>query len=378
MDQKVYITSLHLKHGGIEMAITLLANALVKRGYDVEILCTYNLGEPAYALDGNVKITYLTDVAPNRKEISDAIKNKNIVQIVKQGLYAIKVLYLKKASMKSKIKSIQQGSIIATRNDHAVILSKYGNDGVNKIAQLHHDHQFEKGILNDFSKNYTNIDVFVLLTKQLKDELQEIMCQNKHTKLTVIPNFLSELACENVVQKEKQVVAVGRMHEVKGFLRMLEIWADTNVDKDIVLKLIGDGEQFQEIKNKVAELNLEDRVVLTGALEHSEVMEEMRKSLVYLMTSFTEAFPFVLIEAMSAGLPIVSYDVRVGPRAMIENGKNGYLIEDGNKESFKEHLERILLDEEKREGMSKCSLDIVQKFSEEVVMKQWIDILKEV
>lgn len=378
MDQKVYITSLHLKHGGIEMAITLLANALVKRGYDVEILCTYNLGEPAYALDGNVKITYLTDVAPNRKEISDAIKNKNIVQIVKQGLYAIKVLYLKKASMKSKIKSIQQGSIIATRNDHAVILSKYGNDGVNKIAQLHHDHQFEKGILNDFSKNYTNIDVFVLLTKQLKDELQEIMCQNKHTKLTVIPNFLSELACENVVQKEKQVVAVGRMHEVKGFLRMLEIWADTNVDKDIVLKLIGDGEQFQEIKNKVAELNLEDRVVLTGALEHSEVMEEMRKSLVYLMTSFTEAFPFVLIEAMSAGLPIVSYDVRVGPRAMIENGKNGYLIEDGNKESFKEHLERILLDEEKREEMSKCSLDIVQKFSEEVVMKQWIDILKEV
>ena len=44
--EKIYITSLHLMHGGVEMAISLLGNALVKRGYDVEILCTYNLGEP--------------------------------------------------------------------------------------------------------------------------------------------------------------------------------------------------------------------------------------------------------------------------------------------------------------------------------------------
>lgn len=73
---KVYITSLHLLHGGVEMAITLLANALVKRGFNVEILCIYNLGDPAYSIDKKVKITYLSDVHPNREEFYKAVKEK--------------------------------------------------------------------------------------------------------------------------------------------------------------------------------------------------------------------------------------------------------------------------------------------------------------
>lgn len=377
MKKKVYITSLHLQHGGIEMAITLLANALEKRGYDVEILCTYDLGEPAYELNENIHVKYLTNVRPNKKEIREAIHNKNIIQLFKQGFYAVKVLYLKKRTMEEEIKSIQDGCIIATRNDHAVILSKYGAPGVKKVAQLHHDHQFKKNLLKDFRDNYMNIDEFVLLTESLKEEVQEIMSKNKHTKFTVIPNFLLDLNSEVVEKKKKQVVAVGRFHSVKGFSRMLEIWAHTNVDSDVVLKIIGDGDEFEQIKNKIKELRLENSVVLTGALEHTKVMEEMRKSLVYLMTSFTEAFPFVLIEAMSAGLPIVAFDVRVGPRAMIEEGKNGYLIEDGNLEQFAKCLEELITNEEKRKEMSANALDIVQRFSEEHVMEKWIRLLEE-
>ena len=57
-------------HGGVEMAITALSNALVRRGYEVEILCTYNLGTPAYPLDSRVQVRYLTQVRPNRKNSS--------------------------------------------------------------------------------------------------------------------------------------------------------------------------------------------------------------------------------------------------------------------------------------------------------------------
>ena len=129
MKEKIYITSLHLKHGGVEMAITMLANALSKRGYEVEILCTYHLGEPAYALDDGVAVTYLTDTAPNREAVKAAVKGRNIIKIVKEGLYAAKVLHLKKSTMKKRIKAVHEGVIIATRNDHAVLLSKYGNKG---------------------------------------------------------------------------------------------------------------------------------------------------------------------------------------------------------------------------------------------------------
>ena len=104
----VYITSLHLQHGGVEMAIASLANALIKRGYSVEILCTYNLGEPAYPIDSRVNITYLTDVHPNRDEFLEALRTHNFVRILSQGIYSLRVLYLKYSTMVKTIKKICQ------------------------------------------------------------------------------------------------------------------------------------------------------------------------------------------------------------------------------------------------------------------------------
>lgn len=375
MSNKIYITSLHMMHGGMEMAITLLANALVKKEYEVEILSTYNLGKPVYELDERVKMTYLTDVRPNKKEIKDAIRSLNPIAMFKEGLYAIKVLYLKKKTMKERLASIAEGTIIATRNDHAVLLSKYGQKNVKKIAQLHHDHEFKKKIVRDFERNYANIDIFVMLNEWLKEEVQEMMKENHHTKLVVIPNFLPLMEEHEEVKRENQVIAVGRMHEVKGFSRMLETWAKTQTSENYVLKIVGDGDEYEHVKKKVAELGLEDRVVLTGAMEHDVVMEEMRKSKAYLMTSYSEVFPFVLIEAMSAGLPIVAYDVRVGPRVMIENNVNGYLIENGAGDDFAEKVSYILNNEQVHQEMSKESLKRAKQYTEEVVIEDWIRIL---
>lgn len=375
MSNKIYITSLHMMHGGMEMAITLLANALVKKEYEVEILSTYNLGKPVYELDERVKMTYLTDVRPNKKEIKNAIRSLNPIAMLKEGLYAIKVLYLKKKTMKDHLSSISEGTIIATRNDHAVLLSKYGQKNVKKIAQLHHDHEFKKKIVRDFERNYANIDVFVMLNEWLKDEVQEMMKENHHTKLVVIPNFLPNIEMHEEGKRENQVIAVGRMHEVKGFPRMLEAWAKTKLKEKYVLKIIGAGDEYEHVSRKVVELGLEDCVVLTGAMDHDRVMEEMRKSKAYLMTSFTEVFPFVLIEAMSAGLPIVAYDVRVGPRVMIQDGVNGYLIENGDSDTFAEKLTYILNEEQVFQNMSKESIKKTKEYTEEVVIEDWIRIL---
>lgn len=375
MKNKVYITSLHMKHGGIEMAITLLANALVNRGYEVEILNTYRIGEPAYELDDRVQVTYLTDVQPNREAFQAAVQCKNPAKMLKEGLYAVKVLYLKKKTMKEKIKEIQSGVILATRNDHAVLLSRYGNSGVHKIAQLHHDHQFEKGILKDFRENYGNIDEFVVLTDQLQQEIKEIMKDNHHTKVLVIPNFLPKVECKASGVRKKQMIAVGRLHEVKGFLRLIDLWNTFSKETDVCLKIIGDGEQHQRLKEKIQTLGLEGKVILTGAMDHSQVMEEMSQSLAYVMTSFTEAFPYVLLEAMSAGLPVIAFDVRVGPRAIITDGKDGFLVEDGNETMFIEKLRILLESDNLREEMSRKAVEKVQRFSEEEVLKLWEPLL---
>lgn len=375
MNKKIYITCLHLLHGGVEMAITLLANALVKRDYDVVILCMYDLGNPVYALDKRVKVTYLTNVKPNREAFRQALKEKNVIRILREGFRACQVLYLKQHEMKAAIRSIRSGTIISTRNEHSVLLSKYGQKGVKKIAQLHHDHEFSKKLLNDFKYHFMNIDIFVLLTEEMKEELAKIMIRNQHTKLLVIPHFLPEMTEYVEKERKNQVIAVGRLHEEKGFLRLLDLWAQIPQKNGWRLKIIGDGEQRKTLEDRMRKLHIEESVVLTGAMEHDKVLAEMKRSKVYAMTSRTEAFGFVLLEAMYAGLPIIAYDVRMGPRAVIKNHENGYLISDGNEKEFTQKLMSLMYDKDMNNKMSEKSKRLSKEFAEEAVIKKWINIL---
>ena len=375
--KRIYITSLHLGHGGVEMAISLMANALVKRGYSVTILCTYNLGEPVYELDPKVKIKYLTKVRPNKEEVKEAFHQKKFITLLKEGLYSVYVLYLKKKTMIQAIKKIKEGCIISTRNEHSVLLSKYGNEKVKKIAQLHHDHRFDPKLIKDFKEHYNNIDYFVLLTDLLCEEVKRMMFQNTHTKCLVIPNFMDLTVCGDKSASKPQVIAVGRLHEVKRFHLLVDMWKDKELQEKAHLMIVGDGDEKENLEKQIKENNLEKCITLAGALEHEEVMKKMQESQIYAMTSETEAFPFVLIEAMANGLPIVSYDVRVGPAAIIENEKTGYLIKENNRQDFVEKLKKLLSEEDTRKQMSEEAVRQCMQYKEDAVMKKWMNIIED-
>lgn len=375
MKKRVYITALHMQHGGIEMAISLLGNALAKRGYVVTILSVYNLGDVAYKLEPNVKVQYLTNVVPNRIEFMHAKSERNVYKLFKEGLYSLKVLYLKNKSMKNAISNIEDGIIISTRNEHSVLLSKYGKKGVCKIAQLHHDHEFKREYVRDFQKSYKNIDSFVLLTQGLKDEVEEMMRgHNTHTKCVVIPNFLEEVVNDvELEQKERTILFVGRLHPVKGLERLLDIWKIISGKyPDWKLKIVGGGELDKVLKTKVEQLNMDKSVDMTGAMQHDKVLNEMEKASIFAMTSYSEAFPFVLIEAMSKGLPVVAFDVRVGPRAIVDHNKDGFLVDDGDLAQFAEYVSMLISNKNQWVKLSTNALDKSKIFTEQNVIKKWI------
>lgn len=375
MKKDIYITALHLAHGGVEMAISLMSNAFVKKGYNVTILSIYNLGEPAYSILPEVKIEYLTDVRPNKEEFSNAVKNKNPFEILRQGLYSLKVLRLKKTAIVKKFKEIGDGIVISTRNEHSVLLSKYGNGNVLKIAQLHHDHCFDKRLLSDIKNRYLNIDYFTLLTDSLNAEIKELIKEkNKHTRCVTMENFLDTTDFNvDFGKKEKIVIAVGRLHKVKGFDRLLKIWSETvKKHPDWKLYIAGDGEEKESLIKAARESGVADSVVFTGALSHEDVLDTMKKASVYAMTSYSEGFPFVLIEAMSCGLPAVAFDVRVGPRAIINDGKNGILVADGNLGAFDGALCRLAENSELRLNYGKNALERAEDFTEEKTVQKWI------
>lgn len=377
MTNKIFFTCLHLKHGGVEMAISLLSNALCKRGFDVEILCTYNFGKPAYHIEPKVQITYLTDILPNREAFLTAVKSKNPLAIIKEGVHSLQVLYQKKHCLKRAIMQIKEGIVISTRHEDTLLLSKYGSSNLLKIAQLHHDHLFNQKLFHDFKHNYKTIDYFVLLTDTLRDEISELMKPyNSKTKCVTIPNFLPFEDNAKLKSKQKQVVAVGRLHTDKAFHRLIDAWAlVSKTHPDWTLKIIGDGPLKSELHEQATSLGLTDSIIFTGPLSHEQVMEEMAHSSIYAMTSISEAFPFVLLEAMYNYLPIVAYDVRVGPPALVKHGKTGYLVPDNDATAFSKALCQLIENPELITAFQGNAHEFVQNFSEDSVVKLWLTLL---
>ncbi len=148
--KKITILTLHLSYGGVEKAITNMANIFVDT-YEVEIICTYCLPHTlVYPLDERVKITYLMKDIPNRKAFKESIQKRH--KTLKEGLKSLKILFNKKYLLVKKIKMIKEGILISTRNEDSILVSKYAAKGVYKIAQLHHDHNFEKRYIRAFQK----------------------------------------------------------------------------------------------------------------------------------------------------------------------------------------------------------------------------------
>ena len=375
--KKIRIIALHLTYGGIEKAIISMANLFAEK-YDVEIISVYNMPDsPAFPLSERVRVRYLLDETPNREEFRAAMRAKDPAAILREGIKSVRILRGKKRGVINTIKAIGDGVIITTRNEDNVLLSRYGSKNVLKIAQLHHDHRFDKRLVRDISRRYGNIDVFALLTDGLAEEVKAMLPEESRTRVVCVPNFLEHYP-ENIDLdvKKKVALAVGRLDAVKGFDRLVEAFADIHgVMPDWKLRIVGEGTERDRLETLIAENGLEDCVSLTGMRDAAGVEEEMRRDSLFLMSSHSEGLPFVLMEAFSAMLPAVAYDVRVGPGAIIQNGVSGYLVPDGDRAAYVARVCELMGDEEKRREMAERALERSHFYSKENVARSWDGVL---
>ncbi|MDO5001270.1 MAG: glycosyltransferase [Eubacteriales bacterium] len=375
--KKIRIIALHLAYGGIEKAIISMANLFAEK-YDVEIISVYNMPDsPAFPLSERVRVRYLLDETPNREEFRAAMRAKDPAAILREGIKSVRILREKKRGVINTIKDIGDGVIITTRNEDNVLLSRYGSKNVLKIAQLHHDHRFDKRLVRDISRRYGNIDVFALLTEGLAAEVRAMLPEESRTRVVCVPNFLEHYP-ENIDldAKKKVALAVGRLDAVKGFDRLVEAFADIHgVMPDWKLRIVGEGTERDRLELLISENGLEDCVSLTGMRDAAGVEEEMRRASLFLMSSHSEGLPFVLMEAFSAMLPAVAYDVRVGPGAIIQNGVSGYLVPDGDRAAYVARVYELMGDEEKRREMAERALERSHFYSKENVARIWDGVL---
>ena len=370
MSKKIVILALHLGTGGAERVICNLAN-LLSENNNVKIISTYKLNEnPSFNMNDSVEIEYLIeDLKPNKQELKDSLKSFNLIRAFKELLITFKVLYLRKSLMVKAIKNLDCDIVISTRILHSNWIGKYANKKIIKIAQEHNHHNNNQKYIKKVIRSLKNFDYFMPVSKELSDFYYKKI---KNTKIVYIPNFIEKLPDEKSNLENKQLISVGRLDKVKGFNDLIDIFNTFQKSHpDWILHIVGDGKEKQNLQNKINKLNLQEKIFLCGNKLSNDLEKEYLNSSIYLMTSFSESFGLVLVEAASYGLPLIAFDSAQGAKEIIDNTKNGFLIANRNKKDFIEKINELIKDSEKRNLFSKNSLITADKFSKNNISEIW-------
>ena len=172
---------------------------------------------------------------------------------------------------------------------------------------------------------------------------------------------------------EKCVLFVGRFEEQKNIGDLISIWQLVHSKSpDWKLDLYGDGALWEKYKQEADALNINIEVHKPS----SQIMDVYRRSSIFVLTSLYEPFGLVIPEAMSCGLPVVSYDSPYGPATILTDGEDGFLVPMKNRQIFADRLCQLMSSEELRKEMGKRAIASSQRFSADKIMPMWKELFE--
>lgn len=374
--KKITILALHLGYGGIERCISNLANSLAN-DYEINIISTYKLyNQPGFKIDKKVKIDYLIeDLKPNRQELKSSLKHFQWITFIKELKKSFTILKLKKKLMIQAIQDCNSDIMISTRDIHNLWLSKYGKKEVLKIGWEHNHHHGNKKYIHKLVKSVYGLDYFVLVSKDLT-QFYTSKLKNYSVECVYIPNSIDFFPKEKAKLETENLVSIGRLSKEKGYLDLIDVFKDIHQKyPNAKLNIIGDGPERSKIEKKIQDFHLANSIILHGFQERDYMNKILQESSVYLMTSYTESFGLVLIEAFSHGLPCVAYSSAEGASEIISDNWDGYLIQDRNQEKMVKRICELLANRNRRLVMGSNGVKKAKEFTTEKTKEKWLEIL---
>lgn len=369
---------------GMERVLSQRVNYLVEKyGYNITIITIENNSKrfknksPYFYFNKNIK---MIDLNISHSDFNEKIqKNNYFIRRIKY--YNLKKQHFKK--LNKVIQEIKPDVLVALGDTDREFCYKVDYD-CKKILEHHFNKEyfigkkdnntfFEK--LKVIYRNYRETklidkyDRFLVLTNEDREKW-------KDDRVMVINNPLSFESKEISKLKNKKIISVGRLEEVKGFDILIDIWKKV-VEKhnDWILEIYGEGSLRNELQNKIDNLKLTNNLFLKGIC--NDIQNKYLDSSLYIMTSRYEGFGMVLIEAMACGLPLISFNCPCGPSEIIKNKENGFLINMGNIDEMVEKINLLIENEELRKKIGKKLKELSYNYSEDKIMNQWKELLED-
>ena len=373
----VYCTPALYSAGGTERVVSVKANYFADvLGYDVTIIVTEGKnGNSFFPLSDKVQVINL---GINYEEMWN-------VSFIKKSLLYLKKQRLYKKLLANELLRIRPDITISTLRREINFINSI-DDGSKKVGEQHLSRTNYRKIDSRFSKYYqilffrwwkdrviTNLaklDKLVVLTTDAVSEWSEL------TNIRMIPDPLALKTNKRSPLTSKRVVTIGRYSYEKGYDILLKIWSVVEkkcIDWQLEIFAMGDPTPYVKMMDDLSidkkRCHLNSSVV--------DVEEEYLKSSILVQPSRTEGFGLVLIEAMSCGLPVISFDCENGPRSIISHGEDGFLIPPFDIDLFSETIVRLMNEPDLRKRMGENGQKKSQCYQIESVGKQWKQLFDE-
>jgi glycosyltransferase involved in cell wall biosynthesis len=344
--------------GGIERVISRHIAFLVKNNHEV-ILLTKDKESSFYELPHVVKFDSL-----------EVKMNMDMNSRIKRMFQVMVVFFSSVRILRNKIKE-HRPDIIYTATPFSLFEVYFAQfHCTNSLATEHSSFAAYNKAYQFIAKIfYKKVGLLTVPTTLDADYYKSIGIRN-----TYLPNPLPFYSESRASLDNKIVLNIGRLTNDKRHDLLINLWAQSKA-KELgwKLKIIGTGENRSKIKEQIIRLNLEKSVVL--CVPTKEIEQEYLSASVFVLTSIAEGFGLVLAEAMACGVPCVSFNCPSGPRDIIDNNENGFLIEEGKNEDFIDKLDLIISNDVLRKEMGQRAKIAIRKFESQIISKRLNELI---
>ena len=361
--------------GGTQRVTVTKANALSEiSGNEVWIIVADNSGKRFFELSPSV---HFVDLAINYYEDD-----------WKSILHVLKGILFKRPKHRKKIfavlKDIKPDIVITVGTSEKYFITRF-KGGSACIREVHsikyyrrlHARSFVQrtiawmGDLLDFKFTIRRYDRVVVLTKSdLERNWSE--CKNAIS----IPNPVIPIASGTSSLSNKRIVTAGRLVPIKGFSSLIRSFKIViSRFPEWQLDIWGEGPCRSSLEEEIDRCGLSGRVHMRGP--SNDIQKEMVSDSIFVCTSQFEGFGLTIVEAMSCGLPVVSYDCDFGPGEIIEDGKDGFLVPVGDEDTLAERICSLIEDEGLRKRVGVAALEKSKKYNIENLIRTWMELFED-
>ncbi len=366
----VYYTDQVYLHGGIEKVLAQKLNYFSNfPEFKVYLITTEQKGQP-YCYPISKRVTHY-DLGVNYSRTKSYFHPVNFKKVPS---HLIKI--------RNKLKEIKPDVLIVCNFAFDFYFIPFISKGIKTIKEYHSSRYYYSKELP--SRSFLS-RLFFKLNRLIEKRYTHIVVLNKDEKkyyaaknCVVISNSIKVAINTNKLVRNNVIIAAGRIALVKQFDHLIKAWSlIANKFPHWEVHIYGEGDKVlsSELQQFIKELKVPN-IKLMGATSHLNV--KMKEASIYAMTSKTECFPMVLLESLSCGLPIISYNCPFGPKNIITDKKDGILVNHNNIDTFASELAKLIKNIELRKMMEINAKKNVKRFDENIVMQQWIQLFKSI